>query len=196
MAKPKPKPEQATYQFPDIVAKVMGKQNTDSSASGATTPSRCTNLSERFLLGSYLLKVAQVAEQMNYAVDERLLRSDINKEPPLHMRRTLDQYHFMTLDTSERDKDQVVYRATKTKRYDEKPRVVMVDQLWMWILDDHTIITCFPKRWGRNKPDSSGVHKSLRDRLEYMSGRREGIQSIHHLGKLLIPQIGYMSKLY
>lgn len=45
-------------------------------------------------------------------------------------------------------------------------RVVMVDQLWMWVLDQKTIITCFPKRYGANKQDYSGVHKSIRTRLE------------------------------
>lgn len=45
-------------------------------------------------------------------------------------------------------------------------RVIMVDQLWMWVLDAKTIITCFPKRYGVNKQDSSGVHKSIRRRLE------------------------------
>lgn len=42
-----------------------------------------------------------------------------------------------------------------------------------------TIITSFPRRWGRNKPDPSGVHKSLRERFE---ARPEDIRSIHHLG--------------
>ena len=29
-------------------------------------------------------------------------------------------------------------------------RVIMVDQLWMWMLDEKTLITCFPKRYGVN----------------------------------------------
>ncbi|KAK7990398.1 hypothetical protein PG990_014678 [Apiospora arundinis] len=45
-------------------------------------------------------------------------------------------------------------------------RVIMVDQLWMWVLDKKTIITCFPKRYGVNKHDASGVHKAIRRRLE------------------------------
>lgn len=44
-------------------------------------------------------------------------------------------------------------------------RVVMVDQLWMWVLDEHTIITCFPKRYGHNREDQSGVNKAIRVRL-------------------------------
>lgn len=45
------------------------------------------------------------------------------------------------------------------------PRLIMVDQLWMWILDDSTIITCFPRRYGVNRKDSSGVAKAIRNRL-------------------------------
>ncbi|KAG8163101.1 hypothetical protein KVR01_007579 [Diaporthe batatas] len=45
-------------------------------------------------------------------------------------------------------------------------RVIMVDQLWMWVLDKKTIITCFPKRYGANKHDTSGIHKSIRMRIE------------------------------
>ncbi|KAI1086348.1 hypothetical protein F5B19DRAFT_163230 [Rostrohypoxylon terebratum] len=49
-------------------------------------------------------------------------------------------------------------------------RVVMVDQLWMWILDAKTIITCFPKRYGANKQDTSAIHKSIRVHLQNDSG--------------------------
>ena len=56
-------------------------------------------------------------------------------------------------------------------------RSVDTDQL---PLHPETIITSFPRRWGRNKPDSSGVHKSLRETLK----RNKEIQSVYHLGKL------------
>jgi len=54
----------------------------------------------------------------------------------------------------------------------------------MWILDEHTILTSFPRRWGRNKPDSSGVHKSLRDRIE----QEEEITSVFDLALIIIDQ--------
>jgi hypothetical protein len=128
----------------------------------------------RSRLGEYLMAAAKVAETMDYEDDEKLLRGYINEKAPLHVRRTLDQYYFPTLeDTSARDKDQVVFRNTGRL----SKRVVMVDQLWLWIIDDNTIITSFPRRWGRNKPDSSGIHKSLRDRL-----KNQKISSINHLG--------------
>lgn len=41
-------------------------------------------------------------------------------------------------------------------------RVIMADQLWMWVLDGTTIITVFPKRYGFNKQDASGVYKCIR----------------------------------
>ncbi|KAK8071235.1 hypothetical protein PG997_011438 [Apiospora hydei] len=141
----------------------------------------------RRLLARYLFTLAQVAEQMDYEADERLLRDYVKNDPPLHIRRTLDQYYFVTLDdTTHRDKDQVVYRGTLDKTLNRtQSRVVMVDQLWLWILDDNTIITSFPRRWGRNKPDPSGVHKSLRERFE---ARPEDIRSIQHLALMIIDQ--------
>lgn len=85
------------------------------------------------------MAVARVVDQMDYYADEQLLRGYIKEDPPLHIRRTLDQYYFATLDdTSQRDKDQVVYRGTKAgqSHHSHGTRVVMVDQLWLWILDD------------------------------------------------------------
>lgn len=80
---------------------------------------------------------------MDMELDERLVKHELlprdptakATEPSLHIRRTLDQSYFHNLkDTSQRDRDQVVYRATKWQG--NLARVVMVDQLWLWILDD------------------------------------------------------------
>lgn len=70
--------------------------------------------------------------------DEKLLRKYLLNERPVHIRRTLDQSYYWTLkDTQTRDIDQVVYRATAKpgKNMEDVKRVVMVDQLWLWILD-------------------------------------------------------------
>ncbi|KAL6830087.1 hypothetical protein V8C40DRAFT_286055 [Trichoderma camerunense] len=165
----------------------------------------------------YLYDIAQVWDAMDYDADERLLRQSFLEtkqdvvtsgprhakwEPPLHIRRTLDQSYFSVVeDTVDRDTDQVVYRQTRarkerhekkqdnekaatsstslnttsphtqhvesaavsrtlvtgpgsttssdtaTKKKKEKmtklvgvTRVVMVDQLWMWILGEATLI--------------------------------------------------------
>lgn len=72
--------------------------------------------------------------------DEQLLRKHLLHEPPLHIRRTLDQSYYWTLkDTQVRDRDQVVFRATKH----EKAQIVMVDQLWLWILDGSMSLVIF-----------------------------------------------------
>ncbi len=62
----------------------------------------------------------------------------------MHIRRTLDQSYFLTLeDTTIRDEDQVVYRETRSGRTrrtkDDVTRIVMVDQLWLWILDEREL---------------------------------------------------------
>ncbi|KAK2798189.1 hypothetical protein FQN51_007875 [Onygenales sp. PD_10] len=65
---------------------------------------------------------------------------------PLQLRRTLDQYFYAHLSsTAERDSGQVVYRYTE-KHFSE-PKIIMVDQLWLWVLNEDTIISCFPQRW-------------------------------------------------
>ncbi|KAK0713751.1 hypothetical protein B0T26DRAFT_873806 [Lasiosphaeria miniovina] len=67
---------------------------------------------------------------------------------PIHYRRTLDQYSYYMLDSTERrDKDQVMYRwATKQQDRVEKKHapILMVDQLWLWALPDGTVITSIP----------------------------------------------------
>jgi hypothetical protein len=125
-------------------------------------------------LGRYLFYIADVYSRMDIAQDRALLESYLRKKSPLHGRRTLDQSYYWKLeDTGPRDEDQVVYRGTRTGTDPTRTtRVIMVDQLWLYILDDRmlttlftpgtkladgldTIITGFPRRWGRNKPDHS-----------------------------------------
>lgn len=74
--------------------------------------------------------------------DEKLISAYLsNKDDPpkLHVRRTLDQYYYhMLKDTKARDSDQVVYRWAKLAKLVQKiadPKVLMVDQLWLWIVD-------------------------------------------------------------
>jgi hypothetical protein len=56
---------------------------------------------------------------------------------PLQPRRTLDQYFYTDLEnTSRRDRDQVVFRYTSDEKRKMEPRIFMVDQLWLWVLDN------------------------------------------------------------
>jgi hypothetical protein len=80
-----------------------------------------------------------MARDMEFDKDHILLREGLESDPPLHMRRTLDQYFYPKLEnTSLRDTNQVVYRETRSGKYFRyrTTRVVMVDQLWLWILDN------------------------------------------------------------
>ena len=82
-------------------------------------------------------------------ITEYIHKGKENKYSPLHNRRTLDQYCYYTLvDTSERDQDQLFSRlfrldesnpcaAMLEKKYEafyQHPPILMVDQLWLWIL--------------------------------------------------------------
>ncbi len=67
-----------------------------------------------------------------------LLPADHGGTPPLQLRRTLDQYFYTHLEsTSYRDSDQVVYRYMKKQGL--APKMFMVDQLWLWILNNGII---------------------------------------------------------
>jgi hypothetical protein len=93
--------------------------------------------------------------------DEMLIRAHLNTSTvSLHVRRTLDQSFYHNIDTSSRDTDQVVYRyQMRTKGEGEAidPKVVMVDQLWMWVLGRDLIVTAFPQRWQQPKNDPLNV---------------------------------------
>ncbi|KAL2128341.1 hypothetical protein VTI74DRAFT_9302 [Chaetomium olivicolor] len=65
-------------------------------------------------------------------------------------------------------------------------QVVMVDQLWMWVLDERTIITSFPRRYGFNKHDLSGVHRSIRARLK--TARTNQIRSVYDLALIILDE--------
>ncbi|KAI0099723.1 hypothetical protein GGR51DRAFT_576165 [Nemania sp. FL0031] len=159
--------------------------------------------------GRYLLAAAHLHEAMTTYKDRRLLKKYLAKDPPIHPRRTLDQAYYWTLEsTKKRDKDQVLYRGTTVNgdnfhRHSKKgteilekdclicrnnirmiSRVVMVDQLWMWVLDAKTLITCFPKRYGANRQDYSGVHKSIRAGLEDLDSNQ--IRTVFELGLIVL----------
>jgi hypothetical protein len=53
-------------------------------------------------------------------------------------------------------------------------------------IDPDTIITCFPKRWGRNSPDASAVQKCIRTRLR--EARIDEVLSVYDLALIIIDQ--------
>ena len=73
----------------------------------------------------------------------------------------------------------------------------MVDQLWLWILGNDLIITCFPQRWKQPKNDPLNVLdgiiedmnsktrppvKSVYDLATLITGRCSGVFDRHRLG--------------
>ena len=64
-------------------------------------------------------------------------------------------------------------------------RLVMVDQLWMWILDKDTILTFFPRRYGFNRKDASGVHKAITRRL---ADNSKGISTVFDLAIVILSE--------
>lgn len=49
-----------------------------------------------------------------------------------------------------------------------------------------TILTAFPRRWGRNKPDPSAVHRAIRDHLSNVDSSQ--ITSIYDLALIIIDE--------
>ncbi|KAI2463165.1 hypothetical protein F4781DRAFT_440881 [Annulohypoxylon bovei var. microspora] len=121
----------------------------------------------------YRIKLASTMKTTNSLAQETLSMNDTTlfirayfncNESPLHCRRTLDQFRYYMLDdTEERDNNQVVFKWAR-KRDRQHPKnpdgypLLMVDQLWLWILpDEKTVITSFPNTW-----DSSACVDFLR----------------------------------
>ncbi|KAI0186128.1 hypothetical protein EV127DRAFT_439789 [Xylaria flabelliformis] len=145
-------------------------------------------------LGRYLLFASRLYESMENYRDKMLLRKHLLQELPIHPRRTLDQASPLVFDLNrQRDETQglqLEHESSEThptkQSIQKAPFVVVVDQLWMWILDENMIITCFPKRYGSNEDDESGVHKSIRIRLK--NCRPDQIRSVFDLALIVIDE--------
>ncbi|CEJ82051.1 hypothetical protein VHEMI02142 [[Torrubiella] hemipterigena] len=128
---------------------VLTRKETKPALSADSTATESTDNS---ILGMRWLRNAlQQRKHKPNTPDEDLVLGYCNNERSneggLQPRQTLDQYVYLHLENiGERDSDQVVYRYTKKEQHSE-PKLFMVDQLWMWILDDGTLITCLPRRW-------------------------------------------------
>ncbi|MCJ1464874.1 hypothetical protein MMC07_003489 [Pseudocyphellaria aurata] len=120
--------------------------------------------------------------------DEELIHTYLHERPYMHIRRTLDQYYYHTMkDTTERDEDQVVYRYARKMwpEEDESVYILMVDQLWLWILDGDTVITSFPQRWNREQSNNDlDVVESIRKHINLPEGR-DPLRSAYDLAVLI-----------
>jgi hypothetical protein len=104
--------------------------------------------------GRYLLQAARVFEGMDLEPDMLLMRHHLHPNLywrlPFHPRRTLDQSDYPRLEQMEMGNvDQVVYRGTTAySGLHRHSRVIMVDQLWLYILDDSNKSFRFYSSWG------------------------------------------------
>lgn len=167
-------------------------------------------------------RIAKIAEEESYTADEKLILAYMFDEIPLHFRRTLDQYYYYNLLTTEaRDLDQVVSRYfEKTWPEADDNLVLMVDQLWLWILDDGlyftptlfpahhtrnltisgTVVTSFPQRWNKsetrtkNDPDPNNDSDIVESIIRQIGNRnRRPLGDVFDLAELIVGQcIGTM----
>lgn len=92
--------------------------------------------SRRSPLGEYLLEVSKIYQQMDIEPEIQILRTYLHNNPPLHPRRPLHR----TNDRDMMEKERASRQANKGSKvcYGED-NVIMVDQLWLYILDDSKI---------------------------------------------------------
>jgi len=118
----------------------------------------------------------------------------------VHFRRTLDQYGYPNLrSTVARDDDQMLWKRTRRPaRIDQQLKdylqstqddpdnsdhgefmdgnVLMVDQLWLWIVDQKTVVTFFPNQEATTSEgklfEQSNLHSSIYNELNGDLARR------------------------
>lgn len=123
----------------------------------------------------------------DYAAHLSLFNAHL-KEPnqTLHIRRTLDQFFYHSVDTSSRDMDQVVSRF-QSKRCEDAltdPNVLMVDQLWIWVIDKDLVITSFPRKWHDSASDPDDVLERVKEIIS--SGSRDTVQNVYELAITIV----------
>jgi hypothetical protein len=157
-------------------------------------------------LGQVFFDAAALYEAMSTHREKCLIKKYLNADPPLHPRRTLEQTNEWTLSLSwhASARDQVVHRATRPKQLDfhsvdpstkewrdrirKLPRVMMIDQLWMWILDEQTIITCFPEYGDLSHHNHlPGIHSRMRDVI--LKSGKGGIRTVYDLAVIILGEV-------
>ncbi|KAK0615556.1 hypothetical protein B0T17DRAFT_346871 [Bombardia bombarda] len=109
-------------------------------------------------------QVSLVVPYIDFESEQYLNRTTTDPE-------TLDRSYYQGLDQenlAKRDIDQVVFKWFKslqngnvdvdrdsgTEHQDMRPKLLMVHQLWLWKLDERTIITALPQRWHDGSEDT------------------------------------------
>ncbi|KAK4211780.1 hypothetical protein QBC37DRAFT_289499, partial [Rhypophila decipiens] len=128
-------------------------------------------------LGQVLIDAARLHGAMVWMRDKSMIRRFLHHDPPLHPRRTLYQAAYTRKSMHWRD-DQDSRKVA---------RAVMVDQLWMWVLDGRSLITFFPSRYGVDYRDPSGVHELVKRRLRNLP--RGQIRTVYDLALIVLSEV-------
>ncbi|KAF4631989.1 hypothetical protein G7Y89_g6148 [Cudoniella acicularis] len=151
------------------------------------TTERCQEMQQAIKTAETLRSPFRLSFSKATTYDEMLIRAHLaTSNVSLHVRRTLDQSFYHNIDTHYRDQDQVVYRyQTKGRDADEcvEAKIVMVDQLWMWVLGKDLVVTSFPQRWQQPKNDPLNVLDSIIEDINDKT--REPVQSVYDLAMIV-----------
>ncbi|KAI7235777.1 hypothetical protein KC330_g4076 [Hortaea werneckii] len=127
-------------------------------------------------------------EVLDSSPELALYKAHLHSE--LHIRRTLDQSFYRTIDTDARDRDQVIYRYEQELCKSKQPedslddvKVLMVDQLWMWVLGDDLVVTSFPQRWRQPPKDPLNVLECIMEEIN--STTTESVDNVYDLAILI-----------
>ncbi|KAF2186042.1 hypothetical protein K469DRAFT_687459 [Zopfia rhizophila CBS 207.26] len=111
------------------------------------------------------------------------------KDKILHGPRTLDRFYYYSLsDTGYRDATQVVtkYIDERTgRKQDEPQKILQVDQLWLWVIDERTIITSSTYRLDKSEdPVLNKVFESLKQTNDKTYGQSPS--SVDEMSRFII----------
>ncbi|KAI9727442.1 MAG: hypothetical protein M1834_008386 [Cirrosporium novae-zelandiae] len=109
-------------------------------------------------------------------LEGKLIWSYLGSHPPIHCRRTLDQFGYPNLrSTIARDDDQMLWKRTKKTLGENAEHqageevvdgnVLMVDQLWLYVIDNKTVVTFFPKKESTFSEGNLYQQADLRDSI-------------------------------
>jgi hypothetical protein len=114
----------------------------------------------------------------------------------MHVRRTLNQFFHTKIDSSILDGRQVALdyqrrcKSPKENRTDSESsrntEILMVDQLWIWIVSDRLIVTSFPQRWEKADNDTENLLEHMLKEL--MSPTHESISDVYELAMFVARQ--------
>lgn len=112
--------------------------------------------------------------------DEMLIRAYLHSSTQLHVRRSHDQFFLHEIVP---DDESPTFFHGDTKDGGRERKVLMVDQLWMWILGRDLIITSFPQRWEQPRNDPYNVLDGITEGIYSRSG--EPVKSVYDLATLI-----------